>query len=374
MFFTIFKIFIFGWIGCQIFNYLHIPGGTITGSLVMLAVITSQGYHWSALPPFIMTFLQIVIGVTIGCKFNREQLPDIKSYFGLSLFSSLWMILVSLAVGYLLTAFAGVDLGTALYGSVPVGLVEMGLLALTLNLDVPVVTLLQFVRYLSINISVPLIVARCSASSDNNDKDNIGAGRCISKEKSAEKGVGKEIKLDFDFFKSRIKFQWDWHYAWQVIWLLFLGSIGGFTAKYFGVPVGGMLGSMVFIGILRIAGLPLTELPRWLIRITQITIGGYLGTSFLPETLSVLKELLIPVLVFSFIVVLNGVILGYIFYKFLKWDLATALLANSAGGPTLMVLNAIEMNADIVKVSVIQTLRATIILLIMPALIMRIIS
>lgn len=367
---TIIKIFIFGYIGCQIFNLLHIPGGTITGSLLIVAIITSQGYQWAPLPSFVMTFLQIVIGVTIGCKFNKEQVPTIKSYFGLSILSSIWMILVSFAVGYFLTGLSDVDLGTALYGSVPVGLVEMGLLALTMNLNVPVVTLLQFVRYLSINISVPAIVTRFN-NTGNNKKDNRD-GICRRQER-ADRAEDMPVK-DKTTGRSVIWKRFDWKYALQVLWLLFLGSVGGFTAKHFGVPVGGMLGAMVIIGVLRIAGMPLVDLPRWLIRVVQITIGGYLGTSFIPEALIVLKDLIIPVLIFSFIVVINGVILGFIFYKYLKWDLTTALLANSAGGPTLMVLNAIEMNADIVKVSIIQTLRTVIILLIMPALIFYIIQ
>ncbi len=154
---------------------------------------------------------------------------------------------------------------------------------------------------------------------------------------------------------------------------LLLGSIGGFTAKYLGVPVGCMLGSIVVVGTLRILGAPLQDIPKWLILVTQIMIGGSLGTTFSPEMVAYLKSLLLPVLLFSAFVVLNGIFIGFWFYRILKLDLATALLATAAGGVTLMTLVAIDMNADPVKVSILQTLRIIIILIIMPTLIMNII-
>jgi uncharacterized membrane protein AbrB (regulator of aidB expression) len=86
-----------------------------------------------------------------------------------------------------------------------------------------------------------------------------------------------------------------------------------------------------------------------------------------------LKSLLLPVLLFSVFVVLNGVFIGFRFHRTLKWDLATALLATAAGGVTIMTLVAIDMDADPVKVSILQTLRIIIILIIMPTLIMNII-
>jgi membrane AbrB-like protein len=128
------------------------------------------------------------------------------------------------------------------------------------------------------------------------------------------------------------------------------------------------------IGSLRILGMNLAELPSWLILITQIIIGGYLGTTFTPEMVATLRILLIPILFFSIFVVVNGLFIGFLFHKILKWDLATSLLATAAGGVTLMTLTAIEINADPIKVSLLQSLRLTVILLTMPTLIAHIIG
>ena len=343
---------------------MRIPGGAIVGPLVIIAIVTSQGLQWVELPSFLITFLKVIIGVTVGCRFKKEQIPVIKTYLIPSLISSVWMISISLVIGFFMFKMTEVDLGTALYGSVPTGIIEMGLLALTLNLNVPVVTVLQFVRYLSINITVPIIVSRCQ------NGNNISDDNCQKESDITDIKKEKQIKHTKKFDIGNI----DWTYTLQVLYLLFFGSIGGITFEYLGIPVGGLLGSMIAVGTLRIMGVPLKELPHWLIRVAQILIGGHLGTSFVPEVLNILKPLLFPILFFSFFVVLSGILLGFIFYRVLKWDLATALLATSSGGVTLMTLAALEMNADPIKVSIVQTIRIVLILLIMPTLILHIIN
>jgi membrane AbrB-like protein len=358
MFLSILSIFILGYVGYRIFRYLNIPSSAVTASLSTLAIVSSQGLKWAKLPSYLTTFFQVIIGITIGCRFKKEQIPSIKAILIPGLISSAWMIFVSLIVGLLFEKTTGVELKTALYGSLPAGLSEMGLIAISLNLNVPIVTILQFVRVMSISLSLPLIVYKC------NDR-------------------GKNIKIDChpDIYNERVIFgKFEQHneikrermHISGVILILLLGSIGGFTAKYLGLPVGGMLGSMIIIGFLNIFGAPLKKLPDWAVLITQIMIGGCIGTTFAPEMLPILKSLLVPILFFSIFVVLNGALLGIIFHLILKWDLPTALLATAAGGITLMTLIAIEINADVVKVSIVQTLRIVIILLIMPTIISQI--
>jgi uncharacterized protein len=350
MLLTLLLIFVLGYIGYRIFSFLHIPGGAVTGALVMLAIITSQGAQWAEFPSYITTFFQVIIGVMIGCRFQREQISTMKSLLVPGILSSVWMIVISLAVGFLLTNLTGIDLGTALYGSVPGGLFEMGLIALTFNLSVPIVTLLQFVRILSINISLPLIVSKCN---------NLGV-----------EGANCQIKTNIDKNENSSS-RTD---ILNIMAALLVGGIGGYTASYLGLPVGGMLGAMIVVAFLRAIGVPLKELPTWLIICTQIVLGGYLGTTFTPEMVSTLQTILVPILFFSIFVVINGMFVGLLFHRILKWDLATSLLSTAAGGVTLMTLTAMEVNADPVRVSMLHSLRLAIILLVMPTLIAQIIG
>lgn len=352
MLLNLLQIFILGYIGYRVFCLLHIPGGAVTGSLVILAIITSFGFKWTVMPSYISTLFQVIVGVVIGSRFKKENLSTLKSLLIPGILSSVWMIAICLMVGLLLSKWTGIELGSALYGSVPGGIFEMGLIALTFNLSVPLVTLFQFVRVISINLSVPYIVTKCN--------DSQKKKKCQLEKKDVK-------NLNYNDSSGRTNLV-------NIFFLLLLGGIGGYTAAYLGLPVGGMLGSMLTISFFRAIGVPLKELPQWLILITQIILGGYLGTTFTPEMVNVLKTLLFPTLLFSIFVVGNGAFVGFLFNRFLGWDLATSLLATSAGGATLMTLTALEINADAIRVSLLQSIRLTIILLTMPSIIAYIIG
>ncbi len=356
MIFSLIFIFILGYSGYRIFTLLRIPLGAVGSSLVTLAIVTSQGFECVELHGHVITILQVIIGVTIGCRFKKTHIPIMKSLFVPGLISSIWMVLICLAVGIILAEITELDLGTALYSSVPGGLSEIGLLALSFDLSVPVVTLIQFIRVVSIRMSLPLVVLHFNHWFNGDSK------RKYRWDNSKRSPIKETVRLN-STNKENVQIK-------DVLLLLIFGSLGGFSAKHLGVPVGGLLGSMVMIGVLNIAGVPLKVLPRWLIHSTQIITGGYLGTTFVPEIHDFLKPLLVPVIIFSFFIVLSGIVMGIIFHKVFKWDLTTALLANSAGGIALMTLTAVEINSDPIRVSAVQTLRIAIIILIMPFLLL----
>ena len=82
---------------------------------------------------------------------------------------------------------------------------------------------------------------------------------------------------------------------------------------------------------------------------------------------------MLPIFVFSIVVVLNGVALGFFVHRYYGWDLVTSLLACAAAGVTQMSVLALDMDADAVTVSLMQTMRFTLILLVMPSMILFII-
>ena len=268
MIFSLIFIFVLGYSGYRIFTLLHIPLGAVGSSLITLAIVTSQGFECVELHGHIITILQVIIGVTIGCRFKKTHIPIMKSLFVPGLISSIWMVLICLAVGIVLAEITELDLGTALYSSVPGGLSEIGLLALSFNLSVPTVTLIQFIRIVSIRMSLPLVVSYFNRWLGKGSKRKY---RWDNSKRSPSPGKGKVILNSTNKDSAKIG---------DVLLLLLFGSIGGFAAKHLGVPVGGLLGSMVMIGALNIAGVPLKVLPKWLINSTQIITGGYLGPTF----------------------------------------------------------------------------------------------
>ncbi|MBA1335127.1 MAG: hypothetical protein HPY66_0749 [Firmicutes bacterium] len=341
-------VFFLGYLGYRVFRHLHIPGGAITGSLVMVAAFSSQGVIWADLPSFISTALQVVVGIMIGCKFSKKKVPQLKLLIIPGLMVSAWMLCTGLLVGILLARITGLDLGTALYGAVPGGMAEMGLVALAYNLNVPVVSLYQFVRVIAVHLIVPPIALKYGHT-------------------KREEAVSKEIPvMDATEGKKEKDF--------GILVTLIIGGCGGFIAKHFGVPVGGMLGAMVVVGALRSIGVPLKELPTWVSVFAQVGLGGYLGTTFTPEIVATFQRMLLPTLVFSAAIVISGIILGFLVHRIFGWELSTALMACAAAGVTQMSAIALDMDADAVTVGLIQVIRLATIVLLMPSLIGHMIS
>ncbi|HOI81882.1 MAG TPA: AbrB family transcriptional regulator [Synergistales bacterium] len=341
---TYFLIILLGCLGYMLFDIFNIPGSAITGSLTIVALFSSFGVEWAILPPFTSTFFQIIIGITIGCRFGKENLPRMKRLVLPGLVVSVWMLLTGLVCGILLTILTDLELGTALYSSVPGGMAEMGLIALSRDLSVPMVSMFQFVRVVVVQAAVPIIAIKYKS---------VRAVNSIS---------------SINFEKTEEKKQVDGNWI-RVLATFLIGSLGGLTAKNMGVPVGGMLGSMIVVGILRTWGLSLQGFPKWAVIIAQIGIGSYLGMTFSPETASNLHLMFLPTIGFSILLVISGIALGFVARRVFGWDLTTSLLACSAAGVTQMSSIALDMKADAVTVGLIHSIRLALIVLVMPMII-----
>ncbi len=337
-------VFLLGYLGYRVFRFFHIPGGAITGSLLLVAIFSCLGVGWANIPSYFNTFFQVVLGTAVGCKFDRETAPRIKTLIVPSLFVTVSMAGISLVMGVLLAKITGIEPGTAFYASMPGGLAEMSLLAMERNLNAPVVTLFQYMRVLATFISVPLIALRY-----NQGVKEEAAGLAAA----PEAGGDKNNKAG----------------AYQIITTLVIGGVSGFTAKAIGVPVGGLLGAMTVVGLLRILGVTLKPLPRRLVIFAQIGLGVYLGTTFSQEVVATLYRLLIPTVIFSVVIVLIGVILGVLIHRFWGLDLVTSLLACAAAGVTQMSAIALDMDADAVTVGLLQAFRYAVTMMVMPAII-----
>ena len=343
IFMTFFLIILLGFLGYFLFDLFKIPGSAITGSLVLVALFSSFGVAWAELPSFTSTFFQIIIGIAIGCRFDREKLPQMKRLVLPGLLVSVWMLLTGLICGFLLTSFTDLELGTALYSSVPGGIAEMGLIALSHDLSVPMVSMFQLARVIVVQMAVPIIALKWKSVRD------------VSPVSSADfEGTG-ETNNNGNWVK--------------VLATFLIGSLGGLMARSLGVPVGGMLGAMVATGFLRTAGFPLQGFPRGIVTIAQIGIGSYLGMTFSPETASNLQMMLLPTIGFSVFLVISGIALAFVARTVFGWDLTTSLLACSAAGVTQMSAIALDMKADAVTVGLVQIMRLALIVLTMPVII-----
>lgn len=344
---TIISVTVIGYLGYLLFRKVKMPAAGLTGSLFANAVITALGVKWASLPIALNIFLQTIIGVMIGSQFNKEKIKQIKKLALPSLLVGLWMITIGLCIGYLIANISDIDIGTALFSAVPGGMSEMSVLAMMYGLNVPIVVLFQFLRIVMVYFTVPIIAKYLNSKvNEPSEKDVIN---CTSSELNGNK-------------------------EYNVILTILIGVLAGYTGWILNIPGGTIIGSLIAVGGLRSSGVKLKALPKKYVVAAQIGLGTTLGITFTPEVAKSLTDMLGMTILFSFIIVLNGLILGFVVHKLFKIDLITSLLACAAAGVSQMSAIALDMDADAVIVSVVQSIRLVAIVLILPPIILIIIG
>ncbi len=345
LYITILSVIIIGYIGYKVFKKFKMPAPGLTGSLFANAIVTAIGAKWSNIPTLFNLFLQIMIGIMVGSQFNKEKVKQIRKLAIPSVMLGMWMVLVGLGLGFLIAELTGIDIGTALFSAAPGGMSEMSFLAMMYNLNVPIVVLFQFLRIVLLYLSIPLIA----------DKLYKRANKICEDRKYTEEIINT----------SNINSSKEYH----IFITILIGFIGGFIAYSLDLPGGPIIGSLLAVGGCRSIGMKLKALPKKFIVATQIGLGASLGLTFTPEVAASLVNVAGLAILFSILIVLNSIVVGYLVHKIFKIDLITSLLACSSAGISQMSAIALDMDADAVIVSVMQSIRLISVVVILPPII-----
>lgn len=139
-----------------------IPAGTLIFSLVAVSVVhipTQAG----CMPVFMRRFAQICAGTLIGCSITRQSLLSLRHLLlplGLLLLGNLVM---NLSLGLLLYRCSNLDLGSALFATIPAGVADMALLADEMSGDGAKVALIQTIRLVSVISIFPQVYLMISS-------------------------------------------------------------------------------------------------------------------------------------------------------------------------------------------------------------------
>ena len=133
-------------IGIVCASVIHLPNPFILGALISVAIVTGVGYRWSSWPTEFSAIAQLLIGVSLGVRFNPEflrQAPRLVT--GICIYTIL-SLLLSLAFAWMVSRLSGVDIPTMVLGTTPGGIAEMCITAKVLHLGVAVVTVFHVIR------------------------------------------------------------------------------------------------------------------------------------------------------------------------------------------------------------------------------------
>lgn len=133
---------------------MRVPNAWVLGPLFAAAAISLAEWPRSALPGLLINAGQLLIGVSLGSRFDRGFFRQGPRYLAVMALASLAGIAVSAIAAWLLALSAGVPLPTMILAMAPGGVGEMSLTAKLLKLGVPLVALFHVVRYVTVVLSM----------------------------------------------------------------------------------------------------------------------------------------------------------------------------------------------------------------------------
>ena len=151
----------------------------------------------------------------------------------------------------------------------------------------------------------------------------------------------------------------------NVLITIVVGIIGWLLAKKLKLPAPGMLGSMLLVGITNI----IFDYADFTIPIKVFGVaisGAYIGVQIEKKDIKNFKYLIKPFIILIIMLTINTFVAGGIIQYVTDIDWLTALLSCVAGGVTDMSIVAMDMNAEVGTVALMQTVRLVGVLLIFP--------
>tara|TARA_R110002124_G_scaffold104370_13_gene254390 strand:- start:44497 stop:45675 length:1179 start_codon:yes stop_codon:yes gene_type:complete len=149
---------------------------------------------------------------------------------------------------------------------------------------------------------------------------------------------------------------------------LAIGTMGGATFNYFGLPLAWMLGSMCACTFASLLKVPVAPLPKVQPVITAV-LGVLLGAGFTPDLILSMLDWL-PSLVGLMIFTIVSAMIGPFYFRFVgRLDKPTAMLSAMPGGLVEMTTLGQENGADVTVIALVQASRILLVVVSVPYLI-----
>lgn len=130
------------------------------GALLVSMGLTMGGIEWSAMPREFTNAAQLVIGVSLGVRFQREFLHAAPKWLLDVALGTVVMIVLCALFAWVLSWGTHLHFATLVLGTSPGGIAEMAITAKVLQLGVPVVTAFQVCRLVAVLVLVAPLYRR----------------------------------------------------------------------------------------------------------------------------------------------------------------------------------------------------------------------
>ena len=353
-------LYALGLLGWFIGEKLRLPAAPVLGGIVLIGGMRAFGMDLPYLPFYIIILLQVVLGVMVGAKLDRDALSNLKSIAGPAAIISGWAMTIAILFGFVITLISPVDLTTGILGSSIGGLPEMTILAHDTQADSVTVVLFHVLRMFSTIIIFPLIFKFYSVN--NKMKQPDSSYDYNGNDYNGNKGSAENKRDDENKILG---------FLWIILTLILAGVFGGLL-MYIGVPAGGLVGGLLFVVIALYFRQPIKPPPDKALSWFLVGIGLMVANQVEPETLKLIfSGELIWALVFSLVfTMLSSFVVAYGIFRLTGWDFILCFLASAPAGFTVMTGLALKEGYEPVKVSLLHLSRLVTLKLAIPILFM----
>jgi membrane AbrB-like protein len=323
-----------------VFHRLHLAGAFLFAPLATSAIFAVRGWCAIQLPQPVYILGQAVIGTALGAGFSPKTLGVIPQHAGIFTFAVVFILLTSLLNGWLLSRFTVLDAATAFLGTMPGGAGAMAAMSDSLRADTRLVTAIQYVRLLVI----------------------LGSLACVAPVLKAFVPHTGPAGPGFSLYNSEVV-------PWKLGMLAGLVLIGWLAGTRTRIPAGAFLVPTLLYFLLNLAGVQLGGLPWEPLVLAYAAMGLQIGGRFHPSTITLIRQVLVPVIGTTILLLIASVVLAAIVSRLMGLDLTSAYLAATPGGLDSVAAVATDLHVDTTIVVSMHLVRLLCVLLFGPWLV-----
>jgi membrane AbrB-like protein len=254
----------------------------------------------------------------------------------------LWTFFLTFGLGMLLIIYKDVEPITAFLSTSPAGVSEMSMLAVSVGADITIVSMFQLSRMiLTLLVLIPLVMNKYG---DNSEK--IGYVQGLRKRTGdVKKLFSKDNKID-DNLKNI-----------NYLATIAVGLIGSYAAARLSVPGGPLIGAILIIAVVSMAGINLPTVPKLFKKIIMIGVGISVGSSIVRNETVNIGDHIFFLTLFVVIMFSTAYLLSRIIKKITGWDELTCILATAPAGITPITIIAYSNDCKALEVSMLHLTR-----------------
>ncbi len=338
---------IVGAIGGFLGAVFGIPTPWLIGPMVA-GLVAAVGFRANyRIPPLAFSIAQVAIGLTVGLSFSIETIHRLGAHLPIVIGVLVTTTGLSLANGYLLARWTGIDRASGLLGCIPGAASAMVASADKVGADALVVAVLQYVRILLILALVPPAISAWARHLE------AAGWTLLPTHGGSTQTVPTLItqSVSPETLSPVI----------GVLLLVALGWIGAGLGRRLGLPSPYVLGPMM-LATATVTVFPTVEselsVPPPLFNLALTVIGTSVGLRFSGDILKSLRRVVIVELLLLTVLLLLSALLAALMARITGIDLMSAVLGNVPGALEAIVATAVDLQTNAPIVAAMQTMRS----------------